>query len=300
MKLISLTIVFACILLLFGCSKMDNFQNTKEDKFVIKRGLNVSHWLSQSEKRGEDRENYMAANDFKLIADMGYDYVRLPIDEEHMWDEEGNKQADAFKLLHNVIRWSFENNLRVIVDLHVLRSHHFNRPDSRKLWEDKSAQEGFIEFWRQLSEELKNYPNSKLAYEPLNEAVSENPEDWNNLINWVISELRKLEPERTIIMGSNNWQTVGSFKDLRVPENDKNIILSFHYYEPFIITHYKAPWSSLKDLDVPVYYPGPHIKPEDYDKIDPELAEVVKTLNQNFDLNAIDTEIKQAVYVAAK
>ncbi|RQW03786.1 glycoside hydrolase family 5 protein, partial [candidate division KSB1 bacterium] len=182
--------------------------------FAIHRGLNASHWLSQTDIRGAEREQYMQARDFEKIAEMGFDHVRLPIDEEQMWDEEGNRQDEAFRLLHNAIDWSFANNLRVIVDLHVLRSHHFNRPDNRQLWEDPSAQQGFIRFWQQLSAELSRYPNDKLAYEPLNEAVSDNPDDWNKLINWVIAEIRKLEPERTIIMGSNNWQTVGTFKDL--------------------------------------------------------------------------------------
>ncbi|MBI9071351.1 MAG: cellulase family glycosylhydrolase [Melioribacteraceae bacterium] len=286
--------------LLISCTQKTEKEVKVSEGFVIEKGLNASHWISQSEKRGEERENYMTEKDFKIIADLGFDHVRLPIDEEQMWNEAGEKEADAFQLMHNAIEWSFKHNLRVIVDLHVLRSHHFNNPDNRQLWEDKTAQEGFIKFWKELSAELKKYPNNKLAYEPLNEAVSDNPEDWNNLINWVISEIRKLEPERTIIMGSNNWQTVGSFKDLRVPENDKNIILSFHYYEPFLLTHYQAGWTPLKDLNVPVNYPGTLIKKDDYKKMDKDLAEKVKTYNQVFDKEAIEKEILQAVVVAKK
>ena len=295
--------IFVFIVIVFflfsGCGDAKQMNDSNEE-FELKRGLNVSHWLSQSSKRGEERANYMKEEDFKLISKLGFDHVRLPIDEEHMWNEAGDKEEDAFKLMHQAIEWSFENNLRVVVDLHVLRSHHFNRPDDRQLWDDRSAQEDFIKFWRELSAELRKYPNSKLAYEPLNEAVAEDPEDWNNLINWVIAEIRKLEPDRTIVMGPNRWQTVGNFKYLRIPENDKNIILSFHYYEPFIITHYQASWSALKDVDVPVHYPGPHIKDEDYKKMDPELAEIVKGYNQNFDYAAIENEIKEAVEFADK
>ena len=197
-------ILIGLILLVFsvfpGCS-YNNESNEEEKKFEINRGLNVSHWLSQSSKRGEEREKYMSEKDFKVIADLGFDHVRIPIDEEQMWNEEGHKQQEAFALLHEAINWSFIHGLSVIVDLHVLRSHHFNRPADRQLWDDKAAQQDFINFWIQLSQELIKYPNEKLAYEPLNEAVAEDPEDWNNLINRVISEIRKLEPERVIIMG---------------------------------------------------------------------------------------------------
>lgn len=293
-------IITATLSLLFGCNDAQESENIETEKFVINRGLNVSHWISQSSKRGSERESYMSEKDFQIIAEMGFDHVRLPIDEEHMWDEEGNKNQDAFELMHNAIAWSFKNNLRIIVDLHVIRAHHFNDPNNRELWEDKSAQEKFIKYWHQLSRELDKYPNSKLAYEPLNEAVAEKPEEWNNLINWVISEIRKLEPERTIIMGSNKWQTVGTFKDLEVPKNDPNIILSFHYYEPFLLTHYKTSWSSLKDIDVPVYYPGPHIKEEDYKKMNAQYAEKLRGYNQNFNREAMEKEILQAVEVAQK
>lgn len=299
MKIIRLIIAALMLLLVAACGKAGTEQPAAE-KFEIKKGLNASHWLSQSKKRGAEREEYMNEKDFKTIADLGFDHVRLPIDEEHMWDEEGNKQEDAFQLMHNAIEWCFKYDLRVIVDLHVLRSHHFNRPDSRELWESKAAQEDFIKFWHQLSAELNKYPNSKLAYEPLNEAVAEDPEDWNKLIGWVIAEIRKLEPERTIIMGSNKWQTVGNFQFLKVPENDPNIILSFHYYEPFILTHYQASWTPLHKLDVPVNYPGQLIKEEDYKKMDQELAEKVKTYNQKFDIDIIEKEILQAVEIAKK
>jgi endoglucanase len=275
-------------------------QPQKEKGFNIHRGLNASHWLSQSKKRGEKRARYMQEEDFAAIVTMGFDHVRLPIDEEQMWDENGNKVDEAFKLMHKGIQWSLKNDLRVIIDLHVLRSHHFNRPDNRQLWEDKSAQEGFIKFWHHLSEELKQYPNDKLAYEPLNEAVSDNPDDWNNLINWVISEIRKLEPERTIIMGSNNWQTVGTFKDLKVPEGDKNIILSFHYYEPFLLTHYQAPWTNIKDLTTAIHYPGQIVEPGSYTTLSAKELRLVKERNSYNDRETIDKDIYQAVEVAKK
>mgnify|MGYP006283236555 CR=1 FL=1 len=292
--LIALLLVFAFALM--SCTT----RSPQKDSFVIHRGLNASHWLSQSDKRGDERATYMQEKDFATIAELGFDHVRLPIDEEQMWDEDGNKMQEAWELMHDAINWSFAYNLRVVVDLHVLRSHHFNNPDNRQLWEDKTAQEGFITFWRQLSEELKQYPNDKLAFEPLNEAVSDNPDDWNNLINWVIAEIRKLEPERTIIMGSNNWQTVGTFKDLKVPEGDENIILSFHYYEPFLLTHYQAPWTNLKDVSVDINYPGQMIKKEDFDNLDAAEQELVKDRNTFNDRSTIDKDIVQAVEVAQK
>ena len=251
--------------------------------FEVHRGVNVSHWLSQSEDRGAERAAKVSAADFALIKELGFDHVRLPVDEEQLWDEAGNPQSEAFDLLHRGIRWSLDNGLRVIVDLHVIRAHHFNRPDSRQLWDDPEARAKFLDLWKQLSSELHDYPLEMVAYEPLNEAVAEDSEDWNELINEVIDALRELEPERVIVMGSNRWQIAGTFPELRIPADDPNLILSFHIYTPMPVTHYTAPWTPLAGYEGPIAYPGQAIDEAEYEGMDEELLAAVEEHNGDFD-----------------
>ena len=227
----------------------------KSEEFTIRTGVNVSHWLSQSRKRGEERKNYITKADFDTIASVGFDHVRIPVDEEQMWNEEGNKEKEAFELLHKAIKWALAANLRVIVDLHIIRSHHFIA-ETNPLWTEPAEQEKLIDLWRQLSAELKEYPINMVAYEILNEAVADDPEDWNNLLGEVIAEIRLKEPERKIVVGSNRWQIASTFPDLRVPLNDGNIILSFHFYDPQALTHHKAPWNVMREYAGEVNYPG--------------------------------------------
>ena len=105
MKQILLTLTL--LLGVFSCAEAPKTE-TGLSGFTIKTGLNVSHWLSQSNSRGEERANYMQAEDFKVIAGMGFDHVRLPIDEEQMWDEEGNRNEEAFELMHKAIHWGLQ------------------------------------------------------------------------------------------------------------------------------------------------------------------------------------------------
>lgn len=67
-------------------------------------------------------EEFITKNDIDAIAAMGFDHVRLPIDEEVMWDEKGNRHEEAFRLMNNCIEWCRKNDLRIIIDLHILRS----------------------------------------------------------------------------------------------------------------------------------------------------------------------------------
>lgn len=239
-------------------------------KFEITKGTNLGHWLSQSRKRGAEREQFIVKGDIEDIATMGFDHVRLPIDEEQMWDEEGKRHEDAFRLMENCIEWCRENNLRIIIDLHILRSHHFVA-EERPLWTDPAEQEKFYDLWRDLSKALIKYPVSLVAYELMNEAVADDPEQWNSLVTNAVKAIRETEPERTIVIGSNKWQQADTFDDLKVPANDPNIILSFHFYEPFILTHYNAGWTSMRGYTGPVHYPGIILTQDEFDELPAEM-----------------------------
>jgi endoglucanase len=224
------------------------------EQISLGKGTNLAHWLSQSRRQGEERRNFITEKDIAYIAGLGFDHVRMPIDEMHMWDEQGRRDEDAFEILHNAIRWSLGHDLKVVVDLHILRSHHFNA-EEKPLWTDPAEQERFIDLWRNLSKALDEYPDDSVVYELMNEPVADDPEDWNRLVARAFGALREMEPERTIMIGSNMWQGAGTFDELRVPD-DPRIILSYHFYEPFMLTHYQTSWNFMKDYSGTVQYPG--------------------------------------------
>ena len=113
-------------------------------KFQLHRGINISHWLSQSSDRGDIRAKKFTREDVKFIAEQGFDHIRIPIDEEQMFLEDGTKDEEAFRLLHKALELCGKYNLRAIVDLHILRSHHFNAA-YKPLFTEKAAQEAFFE-----------------------------------------------------------------------------------------------------------------------------------------------------------
>ena len=228
---------------------------------AIKRGTNVSHWLSQSEQRGEARRLHIQEDDFARLESLGFDFVRIPIDEVQFWDEKGNKLPEAWDLLNNALDWSRKHNLRAIVDLHIIRSHYFNAVNeadqaANTLFTSEKAQQDLINLWYQLSDFLKNRSCDWVAYEFMNEPVADEHEQWNQLVAKVHKALRSREPQRTLVIGSNRWQGHETMKYLKVPEGDKNIVLSFHYYNPMLLTHYGAWWTPLGKYKGKIHYPG--------------------------------------------
>lgn len=254
----------AAIALLVAGSAPAETVPTNPAGFVIRRGVNLSHWLSQ-DFGWQPRAAWITENDLRFIARCGFDHVRLPIDEKELWADDGSQNEAAFALLLQALDWARTNQLRVIVDLHTVRTHHFNAANEgghNTLFTDPRAQERFLDLWRQLCVRLRNQPVHFVAYEIMNEPVAENPEDWNKLVAAAHAEIRRHEPDRVLVIGSNLWQLPHTLPLLKVPAGDRNIILSTHSYSPFLLTHYTAKWTPLKAYAGPVSYPGPVVPPK--------------------------------------
>ena len=299
-KRIITAIISVAVILLSSC----NSKASSDNGFEIKRGVNVSHWLSQSQARGQARANHIKEQDFARIKEMGFDHVRLPIDEVQFWDEQGNQLPEAWQLLINALEWSCKYNLRVIVDLHTLRSHNFVLREGEKnaLYEDPAELQKLIEMWNQLSAQIKRFPVDMVAYEFMNEPVADDPDQWNQVVEKVHAALRKLEPQRKLVIGSNMWQGVGTFKDLRVPKGDKNIILSFHYYSPMLITHYHASWTEVGRYNGKLNYPGPLVLPEEYEKAPEQVQKMLKDNDflSNWNRERMKNDMADAISMAQK
>jgi len=185
------------------------------------------------------------------------------------------------------------------VDLHILRSHHFNEQE-KPLWTDTTEQQQFLELWKMFSGELKDYPVGMLAYELMNEPVADDAEDWNQLVARAHAALRELEPERTIVIGSNRWQSADTFDELQIPENDPHILLSFHFYEPFLLTHYQASWTNLADYSGPVHYPGKLITEEELEQLSPQMQELVDERMQSYNRETLENMMRKPLQLAQR
>ena len=103
----TLAVIVSALFAFTSCQNKS--QNEAQDQagqvnnFRIKRGTNISHWLSQSEQRGEARRLHIQEDDFARLEELGFDFVRIPIDEVQFWDEKGNKLPEAWDLLNNAL-----------------------------------------------------------------------------------------------------------------------------------------------------------------------------------------------------
>jgi endoglucanase len=232
------------------------------DKFIISKGVNVASWLSTPKYSNEQRAAFFTEENVKQLKELGFDHIRLPIDEEVLWSQNGQPiRPYAFDLLHEVIGWCEKHGLKIIVDMHITRNHSFTNTENL-LFTDPDEPAKFVKLWESLSSELSKYPNSLLAYEILNEPVSADPENWNRILDLVIPAIQAKEPDRTIIVGVCTSNFTVMYKNLRLPTK-QNILMTFHFYAPYLLTAYGQDDTTGGKTDIPISYPG-QLVPDNY------------------------------------
>jgi endoglucanase len=269
--------------------------------FRIRRGTNISHWLSQSTRRGAEREAWFTQKDVAFIRSLGFDHIRLPVDEVQLWAEDGRQDDEAFRLLNAALDWCEDAGLRVIVDLHILRSHYFNDANVPALFTNPREAAKFVELWLELSHHLQFRDKEQVAYELLNEAVAANPDDWNRVANAAFSAVREVEPDRVIVLGSNWFNQAHTFDKLRVPD-DRKTILTFHFYHPTLVTHHQAGWVRETGwYKGPVHYPGTPITQADlHQVIEPDKRAALEKENAAYDRAAMVRELAKPLAVSKR
>jgi len=117
--------------------------------------------------------------------------------------------------------------------------HHYN-----ELYQDPAGhRERFLAIWRQIAERYQDRP-LRLVFEPLNEPHDNlNAGEWNNLLKDVLGVIRRSNPARTIVFGPANYNDIRQLAALELPADDRNLIVSVHYYLPYEFTHQGAHWA---------------------------------------------------------
>ena len=100
----------------------------------------------------------------------------------------------------------------------------------------------FLATWHQIAEHFKNQPPSVL-FELLNEPKEKmDAPRWNQLIAIVLADIRQTNPTRWVVVGGIYWNTIKGLDPLELPESDRHLIVTYHYYDPMTFTHQGANW----------------------------------------------------------
>jgi len=172
---------------------------------------------------------------FEKIAAAGFTCVRIPI----RWNAHANDSAPYtivsafFERIDHLVNESLRHNLTTIINIHHYEEI-MQQPEAHK--------ERFLAIWEQIATHFQNH-TQKLYFEVLNEPMDKlNNTLWNQYLAEAIDLIRMTNPNRMLIIGPTDWNSFTQLENLELPENTNNLMITFHYYNPFHFTHQNADW----------------------------------------------------------
>ncbi len=210
-----------------NCGPTDPFEQNRR----LGRGVNILGydpiWVSNDKARF--KESY-----FRMIRDGGFTSVRINLHPFQHMDAAHQLDKDWLTTLDWAVRRATEAGLMAILDLHEYNAMAEDPVRNKDM---------FLAFWTQVAPRYKDAPSSVL-FEIMNEpALAFTADLWNTWFPEALAVIRKTNPDRTVVIGPANWNSLFSLGSLRLPPSDRNIIVTVHYYLPMPFTHQGAPWT---------------------------------------------------------
>ena len=215
-------------------------QDSSATALPFSKGVNLTNWFQANSPGSIDFSKY-TYQDFSDIKTLGVDVIRLPINLHSMTQGAPDYSLDPLFLffLDKVVDWAEELDLYLILDNHTFDPSDATNPQIGDILNP---------VWLQMAQHF-NSRSDKILYEILNEPHGISHDLWNSIQGDVIQTIRSVDTTHTIIVGGADYNSYNSLSKIPAYEDD-NLIYTFHFYDPFVLTHQGASWTtpSMTDL----------------------------------------------------
>ena len=215
------------------------------------------------------RSGFITERDFAMLADYGFNVVRLPFWHTLMEEDSAPFQLKpgAFDWMDQAIAWAEEHGVHVILDLHGAPGaqgweHHAGQEGRNELWSSQLNQDRTAWLWRQIAARYKDR-SSIAAFDLLNEPWGGTEQQLRDLIYRLSAEVREVDAHRVILL-PGHFSGIGFYGDPR-DQDLTNAAFTHHFYpglfgggDPTVATHQAyfdstgaATSQQLRGLDAP-------------------------------------------------
>jgi endoglucanase len=211
----------------------------------LTRGVNLTRWFCYLSNPADTKHytGYLKSDDLLAFKTLNVHFVRLCLSPEAIYAD-GKPNLKTLPFVDAAIDRLEKTGIAVIFDLHD--------NGQLKLDADGHDNSGFVTFWQEITRHYKGKHRESVVFELVNEPVfQKNPEIWQDLQRQTVAAVRAIDPTRTIMVTGTRWGGIDTLVEMK-PLAERNLIYSFHCYDPFFFTHQGASWVG----DVPQKYKG--------------------------------------------
>jgi len=237
------------IILFFCIAAKDNSKLSTDRTIAFKRaksldnGVSVS-WLEQIWNNDILDKSVIKAADLKLLKQLGFKSIRLPVAFEHFQTNNDSMQK-ALKHVDETFRLCELYGFKLVICYH---SGSFNENN----YSDATSE--IADMWTVIAKRYIHKSPDNLFFELYNEPPHMDPNIWKNAADNIINAIRKIDRNRTLIVGASNFNSIYELSRT-TPLSDDNLIYTFHFYEPFFFTHQGASWVGDQEATTGVPFP---------------------------------------------
>jgi endoglucanase len=199
------------------------------------RGFNLLNKFTAGRQKPFDER------DFADIAELGFDFVRLPLDYRCWTDPDNPKtlKERVLKEIDEAVGFGRKHGVHVQINFHRAPGYTVAKPpEPKSLWTDPEILEVCAHHWARFAERYQGIPNNLVSFNLFNEPPDKiKPEDHRRAVERVAGAIRERDAPRLIVCDGRAWAT-------RPPTEliGLNVAASLHDYNPMPLTHYKASW----------------------------------------------------------
>jgi len=194
-------------------------------------------------------------DDFKLISELGFNFVRLPMDYR-FWIRNGDWARFNETPLHWVdqaIEYGRQYGVHVCLNFHRAPGYTVaDPPEPTSLWTDPDTQRVCANHWALFARRCKGIPNSQLSFDLLNEPPDIDPNVYAHVVGLLVEAIRAEDPNRLVIADGLNYGVKPCW-----PLISLGVAQATRGYQPFTLTHYKAGWVAGSDQWALPMWPEP-------------------------------------------
>lgn len=194
----------------------------------LNKGISIS-WLEQTWNERSLAQNAIKKSDFLLLKKLGFKSIRLPV---AFTSFSPAITAQLFTHIDNVVKQCGTYGFKLVIDYHYGRLG-----DNNYLTETPQI----VDLWLKLTKRYKRTSHNNLFFEIYSEPPHINPKVWKDAAYNIVTAIRKIDKQRTLIVGASNYNSIYELSRFERLADD-NIIYTFHFYEPFFFTHQGATW----------------------------------------------------------
>lgn len=188
-------------------------------------------------------------DDFQNISDLGFNFVRLPMDYR-CWIVDGDKRKFNEQVLSEIdqaVEFGEKYGIHIHMNFHRAPGYTVAYPpESPLVWKDEETLDVCKLHWQTFAKRYRNVSSDQLSFNLFNEPSGCTEEEYYKVVKVLVEAIRQENPDRIISCDGIDYgvNPCYSFKDLKVAQSTRG-------YSPMEISHYGASWVNSQDFPTP-------------------------------------------------